>query len=99
MKKITRRLAVAVLVAASVCTGQITKAQTSPSQNSSSTQGSQTGHKSDAWNKSGMHHGKAGMKGGAMGMMDDATFLKKAYEGGLAEIELGRLAQEKASSE
>jgi len=33
------------------------------------------------------------------GMMSDATFVKKAAEGGLAEVELGKLAAEKASNE
>jgi len=101
MKKITRRLAVAVLVAASICTWQITMAQTSPTQNppSAKSNKTQSDHKSTTSNKSGMHHNKTGMKGSAMGMMDDGTFLKKAYEGSLAEIELGRLAQEKSSSE
>jgi len=95
MKTITKKLAVAVVVAASVCTWQATMAQNPPNANPPSTSGTQkpTDH------KAGMHHNKAGMKGSSMGMLDDATFLKKAYEGSLAEIELGRLAQEKSSSE
>jgi len=101
MKKITRRLAITVLVVASVCSWQITMAQTPPSQNPPAAPSSQAqpNLKLEPADKPGMPHDKAGMKGQAMGMMDDATFLKKAYEGGLAEIELGRLAEEKASSD
>ena len=39
--------------------------------------------------------GKSAKSGG----MSDATFVKKAAEGGLAEVELGKLAAEKASNE
>lgn len=94
-------MAVAALIAAGVYAGCTTS---SFAQSTNNAQKSTTGTSTSKSSTSKPMKSKSGAasttkSGESMAAVDDATFLKKAYEGGLAEIALGRLAQEKASSD
>lgn len=91
MKKLMLSL---FLAGAMTCFGQ-TSGTSSPDQNSSSsTSSDQSTQSTHAKHHSKGAAGEASAKGGS-----DAVFVKKAAQGGLAEVELGKLASEKASSD
>jgi predicted outer membrane protein len=97
MKKMIRSLAVAACLAAGICVGaNPAQAQNKPKQNTTTESHSGQHQMKSKSDKSSMNSSRKGMKDGMA--KDDAEFLRKAYEGGLAEISLARLAAEKASS-
>ncbi|MES2732625.1 MAG: DUF4142 domain-containing protein [Bacteroidota bacterium] len=101
MKTSKTRLAVAVLAAAGIYLGCATSvvAQNQSSDKPSNT-GAKTGHKSmKAQKEASSDKTMESQANEAINIADDAEFFKKAYEGGLAEIALGRLAIEKASAD
>jgi putative membrane protein len=83
------------LAGALSCFGQ-TSSTSSPDQSSSGTsdQSTQSSHAKHHAKAAGGTSGTEATKGGA-----DATFVKNAAQGGTAEVELGKLATEKASSD
>jgi putative membrane protein len=83
------------LAGALSCFGQ-TSSTSSPDQSSSGTsdQSTQSSHAKHHAKAAGGTSGTEATKGGA-----DATFVKNAAQGGMAEVELGKLATEKASSD
>jgi len=100
MKKMIRTLAVAACLAAGICVGaNPAQAQNKPKQKTTTESHSGQHQMKSKSDKSSMNSSRSGIKDGmAMDVKDDAEFLRKAYEGGLAEISLARLAAEKASS-
>lgn len=102
MKKMIRTLAVAACLAAGILAGvNPAEAQTKPAQKpATGSHAGAHGMKSKSSPSSSARSTHADSQSGmAVRVKDDAEFLRSAYEGGLAEIALARLAAEKASSE
>jgi len=102
MKKMIRTIAVAACLAAGIFVGvNPAEAQTKPAQQTSpGSHAGAHGMKSKPNPSSSLGSTSANSKSEmAASVKDDAEFLRSAYEGGLAEIALARLAAEKASSD
>ena len=102
MKKMIRTIAVAACLAAGIFVGvNPAEAQTKPAQQTApGSHAGAHGVKSKPNPSSSLGSTSANSKSEmAASVKDDAEFLRSAYEGGLAEIALARLAAEKASSD
>jgi len=102
MKKMIRTLAVAACLAAGIFVGvNPAEAQTKPTQQTApGSHAGAHGMKSKPNPSSSVGSTNANSKSEiAASVKDDGEFLRSAYEGGLAEIALARLAAEKANSE
>ena len=90
-------LGTALLAAAGNCTAQIDPGQSQPTQQQSNQQQQQPGASRNAL---GSDMQDSAPSSGISGqMMKDKIFLRKAAEGGLAEVQFGQLASRKASAQ